>query len=710
MDLLASTSDPVAFLSPFLLACGAALAVPLWLHLRRKRRQTPVEFPSLRYLKMAAARMKRQARVEDLGLLVLRLLLLSLLALAFARPVVRSTSNWLGEGRSVESVVVIDATASMAWRGPDGTRLDAAKQLARQWINGLDGGDAVALWVLTDRLEPVVPKPITDRGQVLRMLDAITPSEGSSSLAPVFTAAREWAATRSLSRKELLVITDNQPAAWDWPAEGFFRHTWQRSGTSLAVLAPDNLRASNISVSSVEWDQRALREGALLTGTARLVNHGDAAVNDLLECRLGGQSVLRKPVALAAGASLEVPLSVPVPTLDSPVLAGEVALAGDSLACDDRWCFALPLRRAFRALVVDRNGGMGGGMRASFFLTKALAAGGAGKAQAIEADAWAKQATDGVDAVWFTGGALAGADTWEKALTFAEAGGTVVVTADAPPDPLPKTWPVSAGEEVNLPAGRIATRLLVPNHPLFDGLWSEQTPFPPLPQKTLRRCVPAAAGKVLATLAGEFPLLVEVPHGKGRVLWLNASADRSWGDLPLSPAFVPLVQQLANARQLAMQTTTACWIGEAWPDLTKFAGTAAWPTAADGTQATRTLHSGVFDALSKAGKVEWRCAVNVHRAESDLRALEAAKLQAMLPGRVAAGTQGLREWREESRREVPLWPWLLGAAALVYLAEGWASAVAAKRRMAAAGDTAPPAGQARQVKGVFGRVRDKFYH
>ena len=33
-----------------------------------------------------------------------------------------------------------------------------------------------------------------------------------------------------------------------------------------------------------------------------------------------------------------------------------------------------------------------------------------------------------------------------------------------------------------------------------------------------------------------------------------------------------------------------------------------------------------------------------------------------------------------------------------------------KRRMAAAGDTAPPAGQARQVKGVFGRVRDKFYH
>ena len=103
----------MGFLSPFLLASGVALAVPLWLHLRRKRRQTPVEFPSLRYLKMAAARMKRQARVEDLGLLLLRLLLVGLLATAFARPVVRSSGGWLGAGRSVESVVVIDATASM---------------------------------------------------------------------------------------------------------------------------------------------------------------------------------------------------------------------------------------------------------------------------------------------------------------------------------------------------------------------------------------------------------------------------------------------------------------------------------------------------------------------------------------------------------------------------------------------------------------------
>jgi hypothetical protein len=577
----------------------------------------------------------------------------------------------------------------MGWRGETGSRLDAAKRLAREWIEGLDRSDAIALWVLTDKLEQRVPVPISDRGHLFDQIDALKPSEGSSSLAPVFNAAREWAESRSVGRKELVVITDNQAAAWDWPADGFFRRAWNRGGTSLVVLAPDSKNASNTGIAAVEWDGKAVRGGTILNGVAKLINHGDVAVNDLLEVRIGGQVLLRKPVELPVGGSTDVPLSLPVPATDEPVLTGELALAGDALACDDRWSFAVPARRSMNSIVVDRSGGMGGGMRASFFLTRALAAGGVGKATAIESGEWSKQATDGIDSIWFTGGAVSDEAAWTKTLAFAEAGGTVVVTGDTQPEPLPKVWPVTAGEETSLPAGRMATRILAASHPLFDGVWSEQTPFPPLPQKMVRSCEAAVGGKVLATLAGGFPLLVEFPRGNGRVLWLNASADRSWGDLPLSPAYVALVQQMARAKELAMQTATSAWVGEAWPDLTKFSGDAEWPAGDDGTVSTRSIHSGVFDAVSKEGKTQWRCAVNVRRAESDLRPLDSVKLQAMLPGRVVAGTQGIREWREEIRREVPLWPWLLGAAALVFLAEGWASARAARHREIAAGGETP---------------------
>ncbi|MCF7730886.1 MAG: BatA and WFA domain-containing protein [Akkermansiaceae bacterium] len=679
----------MGFLSPFLLASFAALAVPLWLHLRRRRRQQPVEFPSLRYLKTAAARMKRQARVEDLGLLLLRLLLMALLAAAFARPVVRSSGGWLGAGRSVESVVVIDATASMGWRGSAGSRLDAAKRLAREWVDGLDRSDAVALWVLTDKLEQPVPVPIADRGYFFQQLDALMPAEGSASLASVFNAAREWAETRSPGRKELVVITDNQPAAWDWPAEGFFRSSWQRGNTHLVVLASDSLSPSNLSVAAVEWGGKTVREGALLIGVARLENHGGTAASDLLECRFGDRVVLRKPVEIPAGGSLDVPLSLTVAAVDGPMLVGELALAGDGFAGDDHWYFALPVRRPGRALVIERGGGAGGGMHPAFFLTKALAAGGAGRAEVLDAPEWEKQATADFDSIWFTGGSLTGDTAWPKALAYTEAGGTVVLTGDSQPEPLPAAWPVSAGEETRLPAGRMATRLLTPTHPLFDGVWSERMPFPPLPQRTARRCTAADGGRVLATLAGEFPLLVEAHRGLGRIYWLNASADRGWGDLPLSPVYVALVQQLGRAGDLALQTGTSAWVGESWPDLSSFGGRAAWSPTPPGEQATRVLHSGVFDALANDGTPLWRCAVNVRRAESELRPLDPAKLQAMLPGRLATGTGGIREWRETIRREVPLWPWLLGAAALVFIAEGWVATRAAARRGVVAGTALP---------------------
>ena len=652
---------------------------------------------------MAAARMKRQPRVEDPFLLLLRILLLVLLAAAFARPVLWSGISWLGAGRSVESVVVIDATASMSWHGESGTRLDAAKRLAREWVEGLAGSDAVALWILTDHLEKPVPVPITDRKHWFQMLDAVKPSEGSCSLAPVFQSAREWADARVAGRRELVILTDNQPAAWDWPAEGFFRKDWRRGGISLVVLTPDAAKTANVAIVSVDWGDRSVRGGSMLAGVAKLANYGDSAVNDYLECRVGGQVLFRKTVEISSGGSVEVPVTFPVPPVQGPVFSGELALAGDALSCDDHWWFCLPARHQGNALVVERSGGIGGMMRPSFFLTKALAAGGAGKVCELDADAFAKQGAEGIDTLWFVGGSAESTSAWGKALSFAASGGTVVVFADSQPDPLPVGWPVTAGQKTSLPAGRLATRLMVPGHPIFDGVWDARTPFPPLPQNNVRHCRAALNGTVLATLARGFPFIVELTHGRGRVFWINASADRSWGDLPLTQVYVPLVQQLARAGELSMKAATSCWVGESWPDLSKIPGSASWPTAEDGSPSSRAGQSGLFDALSKEGKPLWSCAVNVRRSESDLRPLDSAKLQAMLPGRVSSGSQGVREWREESRHEVPLWPWLLAAAAGVFLAEGWLSRRLARRREHAAGGSVPVVNRTRRKAQWWGR-------
>ena len=675
------------FLSPMMLSFAAALAVPLWLHLRRKRKQVPVPFPSLRYLKMAAARVRRQAKVEDVVLLVLRCLLLGLLAAAFARPVVRTGGRWLGSGRAIESVIVIDATASMGAKSANGTRLDAAKQLAREWIDGLGPGDAAALWVLTDRLDQPVPRPINDRAHLHRQLDAVAVSDGSSSLAPVFSAAREWAEVRGVGRKELVVVTDNQPAAWDWPAQGFFQHSWNPDRAELVVLVPETPTPNNLAVESVGWDGGPVAPGGLLTGRARLVNHGEAVVDDVLECRVDGQSQLRKPVTLPAGGSLDVALAVAVPAVTGPVLAGEVSLAGDALGCDDQWNFALPVRHPPQSLVIDRVAAASGSLKPSYFLARALAAGGAGKVTVTDKAEWTAQ--DGIDTIWFSAGIPDGTDIWPAAVAFARAGGTVVVGGDVKYGTLPDPWPVTPGDEVALPAGRMATRLMVPSHPVFHGVWNDQVAFPPLPQRMARRCMPVPAATTLAVLAGEFPLLVELPVADGRVFWINAGFDRGWGDFPLSPAYVALVQQLARAGALARQSTTLLRVGEAWPVLHGPDRAAAWPAGSNGEPTTRAEHRGIFTATGAGAARVWRCAVNVDRAESLLRPKDPAALKSILPGTIAAGGKAVDAWRAEARRDVPLWPWLLAAAAMVFAGEGMLASRLASLRGGKSGSPVP---------------------
>ena len=210
---------------------------------------------------------------------------------------------------------------------------------------------------------------------------------------------------------------------------------------------------------------------------------------------------------------------------------------------------------------------------------------------------------------------------------------------------------------------------------------------------------------MLATVAGEYPLLVELPHGKGRVFWINSSTDRGWGDLPLSQVYVPFVQQLARARELSIQAATSCWVGEGWPDLSRFASGASWPAGDAGSPVVRAVHSGLHDAVSEAGKSQWSCAVNVRREESDLHPVNSEKLKATLPGRIASGSEGVRDWRDQIRREVPMWPWLLGVAVTVFLIEGWASMRAARRRELAAGGVAPapPPTGPRARAGLWGR-------
>src|SRR5262245_32793888 len=161
------TATPVSFLAPLYLLLGGAIAVPLILHLMRRRIGLRVEFPAARYLARAEKEHSRTLRIRNLLLMFLRVLALLAIAVAAAKPVAR----WLGAGHAPTALaIVVDNSLSASAVVTGRPLLDQFKSAARDvlgsaastdrlWLVTIDGrvrgGTAAVLRDELNRLEPL---------------------------------------------------------------------------------------------------------------------------------------------------------------------------------------------------------------------------------------------------------------------------------------------------------------------------------------------------------------------------------------------------------------------------------------------------------------------------------------------------------------------------------------------------------------------------
>src|SRR4051812_19589101 len=104
-----ATTAPMSVLSPLFLLLGTAAAVPLLIHLLRRRVGNRVEFPAVRYLLRAEQENRRTLRLRNMLLMLLRVAAILLLSIAAARPIGRM----IGVGHAPAAVVIVlDNTTS----------------------------------------------------------------------------------------------------------------------------------------------------------------------------------------------------------------------------------------------------------------------------------------------------------------------------------------------------------------------------------------------------------------------------------------------------------------------------------------------------------------------------------------------------------------------------------------------------------------------
>ena len=203
------------------LAMGALLAaVPLLIHIFNRQRHAPMPWAGMRFVMAAYKKTRRRSQFENLLLLLLRMAVIALLALALSRPFT-SSDNPLAklteERRNL--VVVLDTSASTGYRKDVETVFERMVDRAHEMVSKLksERGDRVRLMTAS-----ATPQLLSWRSpeDAISLLTTLTePSDEALDLQAAFVEvlrfAEEDAAGTESSSIEVRLLTDYQRRSFD---------------------------------------------------------------------------------------------------------------------------------------------------------------------------------------------------------------------------------------------------------------------------------------------------------------------------------------------------------------------------------------------------------------------------------------------------------------------------------------------------------------
>src|SRR5882672_3479123 len=239
------------FLNPTMLAGIGGASLPLVLHLLARARYRNVEWGAMMFLEARDPRSAVTARLKEWILLLTRMALVGLIAVALARPVI--ARKWAGQEGRVTAVIVLDRTYSMGFEEAGRTRFARAREAVLQILAALKKGDEVALVTLGEGVQ--VQEPTANLQTVARDVAEMDVSSGASDMSRALEEARRILDQPARLNRELYVVTDRQAVTWRnlESASGFSQ--WindEQHRTHFYVIPVGGEDSDNISIESVE--------------------------------------------------------------------------------------------------------------------------------------------------------------------------------------------------------------------------------------------------------------------------------------------------------------------------------------------------------------------------------------------------------------------------------------------------------------------------
>lgn len=203
----------MSFLYPLFLAAGAALLIPILIHLFNLRRYKTVYFPHTRFLKDIQLRSQKSSQVRYKLLLLTRLLFLAALILAFAQPFFKNKDQAVVQDKL--EVIYIDNSGSMSLKKGAQRLLDVAKNLAYKQVQQAPLGTKFVL-LTNDRTNSYTPLPVD---QAMKAINRVELTAGVKQISSILTQAHSLMESEGKTGADLYYYADFQQSSVSTPSK-----------------------------------------------------------------------------------------------------------------------------------------------------------------------------------------------------------------------------------------------------------------------------------------------------------------------------------------------------------------------------------------------------------------------------------------------------------------------------------------------------------
>jgi hypothetical protein len=585
----------MGLLNSGLLWFGLGGLIPILIHLLHRQRFRRVRWAAMEFLLAALRKTRRRLQLENLILLLVRIAVMVLLALAIARPFFHAAPlEALGDS-DTHHIFVVDTSYSMGYKRGQQSSLDEARTLAAALLSELRSSEQDRFSLVTLSAWPeTVLKARNRKEQITAALGELKPSHYGTSVAQTLLEVHALLEDRQIPNRDrrIYLFTDLQRVGWEFRDEAearkfaeLLKQLSQRENTRftlIAVGAPDPL---NHAVVELRTDRAVVTTKRTTRFHAGVHNFSSTPLPALgVSLYVDDHLFETKQTVLPPNTTVPVPFEYNF--AESGPHHVRVSIDADYLDLDDHRWLALDVHTAIRGLVVDGEPKESARQSETYALTVALDPTGQGLLFSVDPKVVELFSAEGLDAYDFL--VLANvqsltSDKVERIEQFVRRGGGLLITLGARVDKISfnrDLW--SEGRGLS-PAELDEVAGTAPEGGLDKGVERHITRFSDTHPmfRTFREKLRAAiygftfykyyrirgfnSDGVLARFDddAESPAFLEKALGEGRVILFTSTIDDEWNHgVPGHPPFLPLMHNLCEYLATRPPTRRNLFVGD----------------------------------------------------------------------------------------------------------------------------------------------------